>query len=107
MLTINECDESPRLILLVQPHLGHVENEDGLEVLHDLQVVRRAQRHPAQLVEVELRHGARALGHDDGAPPRRELAVVLHRVGGVGGERLEDLVDFGFVLGGEGVVVDV
>lgn len=45
--TINEGDESPRLILLVQAHLGHVKDEDGLEVLHDLQVVRRTERHPA------------------------------------------------------------
>lgn len=107
MLTINEGNESPRLVLLVQPHLRHVEDEDGLEVLDDLQIVRGTQRHPAELVEVELRHGARAFGHGDGAAPCRELAVVLHGVRGVRSKGPEDLVDLSFVLRREWIVVDV
>ena len=56
---------------------------------------------------MELRHGARAFGHGDGAAPCRELAVVLHGVRGVRSKGPEDLVDLGFVLRCEWIVVDV
>ena len=94
-------------VFLTEPHLWHIRDEDGAKVLRDLDIVRRAHGLTAQVKEAKLRDRARALRHEDLAAPRVQLAVRYRRVGGVGCERAEELVNFGPVLWSERVVVDM
>ena len=105
--TIDECNKSHRQVLLAQPHLWHIRDEDGAKVLRDLNIVRCAHGLTAQVKEAKLRDRARALRHEDLAAPRVQLAVRDCGVGGVRRKCAEELVNFGPVLRGERVVVDM
>ena len=108
--TIDERDEPPRLshksdndttntphhpthlILLPQPQPRNIAQKHSPELPRDLQIVRRAQRAPAQLFEREQRDVRRALRHAQRAAPYVQLAPAHDGVGRVGrGERVEEL----------------
>lgn len=94
-------------ILLIQPHFGHVEQEDRAKRLRDLKIVRRTHRLAAQVVEAEFGCMFRAFGDADRTAPRLKSTVVHGRVGRVGRVRGPDLIDLLSVLFGERVIVNV
>jgi hypothetical protein len=105
---INERNKPPREILFVQPHLRYVEDENRPEVLRDLEIVGRAQRLAAEIVESELGHLARALRDCDRATPGGKLAVADDGVRWVAGSvGMEDLFHLLPIFRRKWVVINV
>ena len=67
------------LILLIQPHTGHVCHEQRPISLRQFEVVRRPKRTPAQLRERELRDGPGAPGDDEAAAPEPDGRAIQNR----------------------------
>ena len=96
------------LVLEVQPHLWHIQQEHRSEGLRDLDVIRSAQRFPAKVVKRELGNLARALRDHNRPTPRVQFSVCNRRIRRVGrGQRHKQLVHFPLVLIGQRVVVDM
>lgn len=85
--------------------MRHVNEEDGLESLGDLQVVGGAERLAAQLDELELSNVRRGKGYVDLATPDGERAMLLDWLGA--GEGFEQLGHFATVMRVDGVKVDL
>lgn len=93
-------------VLSIHAQFRNAQNEKGVEILGNFDVICSTQRLSTKIVEVELRHGRRAFRNKNRAPPSVQFTVGNRRVIGVfGGEGMEDLVDFLAVFGCQGGVV--
>lgn len=98
-LTIDKSDKSPcllavlsnrspkadfdvrsYLILEVQTHLRHIQQEYRSEGLRDLDVICGAKRFPAKVIKLELGDLARALGDDNRTAPCVQFSVRDYRI---------------------------
>lgn len=93
---VDEEDEPPRLILLIQREERNVGEEDRLERLGDLQVVRRAQCSSTEFGKGELGDVRVGRGDVDLSSPDCEGLVRFYWFGGR--ERVEEFGELGFVL---------
>lgn len=102
---VDEQDETPRLIFGVETELWHVNEEDGVECLGDLEVVGGAEGFPTQLDEFEQGGGRRGEGNVDFTTPDSERTVLdnLFRPG----EGFEELGDLASIVLVDRVKVDL
>ena len=104
--TVNKRDESPRKVLLSQPHLRDIGDKQSPELQRHFQVISRAQRLAAQVVKTESRHVVAALGHEQSPSPNTQLAIC-DEFAVLGRKRMEDLVHFGTILWCQGVEINL